>query len=192
MTDRKLGEVKAWVQTQVSPNRFRHISGVVQAAKRIARREGLSLEDAELAAWLHDCAKELPKDRMRGLIRGTEFKLDAQEKEMPVLWHPHAGAALARKRWGIRKPAVLEAIRRHTLGAPGMGPLAQVIFVADFIETGRDFPGVREARRAAAKGLGEGVLAKASRTIAFLLQRERVLHPRLLETWNYYLRKVER
>jgi HD superfamily phosphohydrolase YqeK len=67
-----------------------------------------------------------------------------------------------------------------------MGPLAQVVFVADFIEPGRTFPGVALARKEARRGMAAGVSAKASMTLAFLLQRKMAVHPRLLETWNFF------
>lgn len=175
----------------VSPGRFRHIQGVVKAAKALAKRAGLSVGDAELAAWFHDCAKELPKKEMLRSLRGTPFRLDEGEKALPALWHPHAGAALALRKWGVRKPTVLEAIRRHTLGAAEMGPLAQALFVADFIEPGRDFPGVALARRAASKGLRQGVRMKASMTLELLLRSGRTVHPRLVETWNSFLEEKE-
>ncbi len=68
-----------------------------------------------------------------------------------------------------------------------MGPLAEVVFVADFIEPGRDFQGVAEARRVSARNLRKGVLTKAAMTIGFLLAKGMKIHLRLLETWNDYL-----
>ncbi|HEY5039374.1 MAG TPA: bis(5'-nucleosyl)-tetraphosphatase (symmetrical) YqeK, partial [bacterium] len=120
------------------------------------------------------------------LVKGR-IRLDAQEKQIPALWHPQVGAAIAGKKWGIKDPAVLEAIQCHTLGKAGMKPLAQLIFIADFIEPGRNFPGVEPARLRAAEGLVEGVLTKASMTIEFLFQKKMKVHTRLLETWNYFL-----
>jgi len=112
--------------------------------------------------------------------------LDPMEKEMPALWHPHAGAAAAYLEWNVRDTSVLQAIRCHTLGHLRMRPLAQVLFVADFIEPGRRFPGIEEARRKSGSNLREGILAKASMTIGYLLQKRLTIHPRLLETWNFF------
>ncbi|HET9870162.1 MAG TPA: bis(5'-nucleosyl)-tetraphosphatase (symmetrical) YqeK [bacterium] len=182
-------EVAAWVRTQVGPARWKHIQGVVQSAEKLARRFGLPVGKARLAAWLHDCAKELPRARMLAWMRGTPFRLDAGERALPALWHPHAGAAIAWKKWGVRDRGLLEAVRCHTLGGERMGPLAQAIFVADFIEPGRRFPGVGEARRAARESLAGGVRAKASQTVALLLSEGRLVHPRLLLTWNAFVKK---
>jgi predicted HD superfamily hydrolase involved in NAD metabolism len=177
------------MKTQVSPGRFKHIQGVVKTSGVLAKRFGQSEPKARLAAWLHDCAKELSRAEMLNWLKGTSFRLDALEKQMPGLWHPHAGAAIAFKKWKIRDGAVLEAIRSHTLGGVTMGPLAQVVFVADFIEPGRVFEGVGLARAMVDRGLNEGVRIKAVLTLEQLLKKRQRVHPRLLLTWNAFLLK---
>ena len=186
MNHKKLDEIKEWVKAGVSPHRFQHIEGVVKTALQLARRNGISAEKAEWAAWLHDCGKEMSPIQMKTWLRRSPYKLDRMEKTMPWLWHPHVGAAIARKKWGVRDPSVLEAVEFHTLGQPGMGPLAQVLFIADFVEPGRKFPGVAGARKAAQKGLKEGVMMKAAMTLSFLLERNAPIHPRLVETLNAF------
>jgi len=190
MDEQKLLTIEAWVLTQVGPRRFEHIRGVVQMAGRLARVHGLPVLKAKTAAWLHDCAKEWPKKEMVRWIRRSGGKLDPQEKAMPGLWHPHAAEAAARLKWGIRDRALLEAVRCHTLGSPRMSPLARLLFVADFVETGRRFPGVELARRTAFRGLDDAVRLKASMTIGFLLEKNMKIHPRLLETWNHFCGEV--
>ena len=69
MTSKKNDEIKKWVSTQVSPKRYLHIQGVALTARKLAIRYGLSPEKAELAGWLHDCAKELPKREMAAWIK---------------------------------------------------------------------------------------------------------------------------
>ncbi len=187
MTSKKNDEIKKWVSTQVSSKRYLHIQGVVLTARKLAIRYGLSPDKAELAAWLHDCAKELPKTEMAAWIKKSPFKLDMDEIRIPALWHPHAGASIALNKWGIRDARLLDAIRRHTLGSPAMSSLAQVVFVADFIEPGRRFAGVELVRKAAKKSLTQAVLMKCSMTISHLLENNMKVHGRLLETWNSFL-----
>lgn len=179
-------ELAGWVKARVSPGRFRHIQGVVRTSARLAGRYGFPEAKALWAAWLHDSAKEMDRSGMLRWIRTGKERLDAAEEGMPALWHPHAGVGLARKVWGIRDPEVLEAIRCHTLGSAGMGPVAQVVFVADFIEPGRDFPGVEKARASARRGLVEAVRMKCAMTIGHLLENGRAVHPRLLDTYNFF------
>jgi predicted HD superfamily hydrolase involved in NAD metabolism len=187
MATSKLLEIENWVAGQVSSHRLKHIQGVVKTSASLARKYGLSVEKAKLAAWLHDCAKEKSRNEMRRWINKGGFQLDAQEIQMPGLWHPHAGAGLALSQWGIKDREILEAVRCHTLGSPKMAPLAQVVFVADFIEPSRHFVGVERVRDIARKNLKEAVLAKASMTIQFLFEKKMKIHPRLLETWNGFL-----
>jgi predicted HD superfamily hydrolase involved in NAD metabolism len=187
MGSKKIPEIKKWVSAQVSPKRYQHIQGVAQTAKKLAVLYGLSPDKAELAGWLHDCAKELSKGEMADWIKKGPFKLDLDEIRIPALWHPHAGASIALKKWGIKDAQVLEAIRRHTLGSPAMSPLASVLFVADFIEPGRKFDGVTLVRKIAKKSLSEAVLLKCSMTISYLFEKNTKVHGRLLDTWNYFL-----
>jgi len=185
-------KIIAWVKTQVSPKRFKHIQGVVKASADLALRFGQPVRKARLAAWLHDCAKELSRDEMLGWLKRSPFRLDTLERTMPGLWHPHVGAAIALKKWKIKDAAVLEAIRSHTLGGEQMGKVAQVVFVADFIEPGRKFEGVHDARSAARQGLTQGVRAKAGLTLGHLLKNQATIHPRLILTWNAFLLKDEK
>jgi predicted HD superfamily hydrolase involved in NAD metabolism len=184
---RSFPEIQNWVAGQVSPYRLKHIQGVVQTSGWLAKRFGLPVEKARLAGWLHDCAKEKTRVEMKRWIKKAGFRLDPEEAKMPALWHPHAGAAVALLRWGIKDKGVLEAIRCHTLGSRQMSPLAQVVFVADFIEPSRKFEGVEKVRALARRSLKEAVLAKASMTMQFLFEERMKIHPRLLETWNQFL-----
>jgi predicted HD superfamily hydrolase involved in NAD metabolism len=189
MAETKLHEIREWVKKNISPARLRHIRGVARVAVELAVRHRVDPKKAELAAWLHDCAKEMPHARMKLLIGRGPFRLDPTEIRLAQLWHPLAGAAMARQKWRIRDQEVLEAVRCHTLGKAGMKPLAQVIFVADFIEPGRKFKGAAEVQKKAMKDLGQGVAAKASMTVGFLLKKNMMIHSRLLDTWNDFIKK---
>lgn len=51
---------------------------------------------------------------------------------------------LSRKEVGITDPEILQAITYHTSGHEKMTMLDKVIYVADYIEPGRKFPGWRK------------------------------------------------
>ena len=189
MSAKKIEQIKKWLSTQVNPERYQHIYGVAETAKKLAVLHHLSVEKAELAGWLHDCAKELSRSEMLKWIKKSSFDLDVNERKIPALWHPHAGASIALSQWKIKDVKVLEAIRRHTLGSPAMSPLAQIVFVADFIEPGRDFSGVKLVRKVARENLNEAVLLKCSMTISHLMDKKMKVHDRLLATWNRFLDK---
>ncbi len=187
ITAKQLNEIKEWVRTQVSAKRYEHIQGVVRSATLLAARYGASVEKAQAAAWLHDCAKERSRSEMLSWIRKSPFKLDPDERAIPALWHPHAGAGMALNLWKIEDKDVLQAIRCHTLGTPEMSLLAQIVFVADFIERGRTFEGVQKMRLVAKRDLRSAVLLKCSMTIEYLFSKNMRVHARLLQTWNAFL-----
>ena len=156
------------------------------AAASLAEFNGISITRAVVAAYLHDCAKHQTREQMTKVLRGTPFKLDAMEKQIPSLWHCAVGAALAYKVWKVRDWEVLDAVRWHALGGADMGLLTQVLFVADYVETNRTFRGVALIRRKARKNLRHAVGAKCAGVLTYLIQQDMLVHPRLIETWNAF------
>lgn len=192
LDERTIEKIRAWVKQRVGKERYSHILGVEKAAVELGRRYHLNLTPLRAAALFHDSAKEMSRSQMGSLFRRGPFFLDEDEKKIPALWHPHAGANLAYHVWGCRNREILEAVRCHTLGRPGMGKLAQALFVADYIEPGRSFPGLALARRAARTSLAEGVKVKSAQTLDHLVASGRKIHPRLVETWNDFLELATR
>ncbi len=189
LDEAKIKKIRVWVSQRVGKDRYTHILGVEKAAVVLGKRFGLGELPLRAAALFHDSAKEMTRGEMGTILRKGPFYLDETEEKIPALWHPHAGANLAYHEWGCRNRDILEAVRCHTLGKPGMGKLAQALFVADYIEPGRHFDGLAKARKAARESLTEGVKVKASQTLSYLLATKRKIHPRLVETWNYFLVK---
>jgi predicted HD superfamily hydrolase involved in NAD metabolism len=187
MSENKLIEIKRWIKGNISPKRYMHVQGVAAISRKLAIRYHLPTEKAELAGWLHDCAKELSKEEMMDWIKKSPFRLDDVEKKLPALWHPHAGAGMALKKWKIKDVQILDAVRCHTLGSPAMSPLAQIVFVGDFAEPGRIFKGVSKVRSIAFRNLNDAILMKCAMTISYLLSQNMKVHGRLVETWNYFL-----
>ncbi len=134
-------------------------------AVRLAGKWGGSVKLASQAALLHDSAR---RSHLDGLT------------------HASSGAELARRRFGIKRLSVWRAIRRHTLGAPRMSLLDKIIYLADHLETGRDYRGVKDLRLLAFKDLNEAVLATAESVLRYLREHDRPIDPRTLKTRNYY------
>ncbi|MCP6368247.1 bis(5'-nucleosyl)-tetraphosphatase (symmetrical) YqeK, partial [Klebsiella pneumoniae] len=80
------------------------------------------------------------------------------------LWHAPVGAFLVRNEVGITDKEVLDAIAYHTSGRPGMTLLEKIVYVADYIEPGRRFPGVDEVRELAKKDLNAALIQSLKNT----------------------------
>lgn len=76
-----------------------------------------------------------------------------------------------KKEVGIKDKEVLKAIKYHTSGRPNMTLLEKIIYVADYIEPGRQFPGVEEVRELAKTSLDQALIKSLQNTITFLLKK---------------------
>lgn len=169
--------------------RFKHIMGVVEVSEKLAIMEGVLPEKARLAALLHDYAKDLNYEELLEVIEKSDWSIDEEEVEIPELLHAPAAAFLAREDFGITDQEILEAIRYHTIGNPGMCLLAEIIYVADYIEPHRDFPGVESVREQSRRGLGPAIITICNNIIKYNIDRGRLIHPNTLALRNTYLRR---
>jgi predicted HD superfamily hydrolase involved in NAD metabolism len=174
---------------QLTQARWEHTLRVAETAVALAEREGEDPQKAEVAAILHDYCKFWPDEELMRWIKeqGLPDDLLAYNKE---LWHAPVGAEVARIQFGIGDEVILDAIRYHTSGRPGMSRLEKIIFLADYIEPGRRFPGVDEVRKLAETDLDSAVLKALDNTIVFLIERKQKVYPLTLFARNDLIDQV--
>ena len=145
-----------WLRAQsyayLSPKRIPHVQGSEWEAARLAQRWGESEEDAAEAGILHDITKKLVLSEQLILSEKYGIINDTYETANVKLLHAKTGAALARDLFNI-SDRVYSAIRWHTTGKPDMTLLEKIIYMADYIEPNRDFPGVDKLRKLAYEDL---------------------------------------
>ena len=107
-------EISKDLAKRLSPKRYRHVLGVVEAAEELAKVYEVDIKKARLAALLHDCAKEETLDAMQAIVKVAGLVLDQDMLASGALLHGEAGAVLAKTRYGVDDPAICEAIRVHT------------------------------------------------------------------------------
>jgi predicted HD superfamily hydrolase involved in NAD metabolism len=171
------------VKEQLTDHRYQHTLGVVETAITLAKKYGADEKKAETAAIFHDYAKFRPKDEMRQIILNQNFPQDLLHYHAE-LWHAPAGAYLVEREAGIKNKEVLDAIRYHTSGRPGMTLLEKVIYLADYIEPGRHFPGVDEVRALAKENLDKALIQAVKNTILFLMKKNQPVYPDSFKTYN--------
>lgn len=179
------------VRSQMPPQRWTHTVGVMETSVILAERFGADPVKAELAAILHDVCKYWRVDEQAQIIRENGLPADLLDYDKE-LWHAHAGAWIASSRYGVIDEEVLDAIRYHTSGCRGMTLLDKVVCLADYMEPGRDFPGVNNIRETAEHNLERALLAGFDGTIRFLLDKGRKIYPLTLEARNGLLEELER
>lgn len=151
----------AWLREKayamLKPTRVPHVQGCEEEAVRLAERWGAPVEDARTAAILHDITKRLDLSEQLKLCQKYGIMIDNVEKQEVKLLHAKTGAAIAKAEFGV-SDAVAEAIFWHTTGKADMTLLEKVIYMADYIEPTRDFPGVDVLRRMAYVDLDQALL----------------------------------
>jgi predicted HD superfamily hydrolase involved in NAD metabolism len=173
MTDRERSSIVALVAERVSPERFQHILRVEALAVQLAHFWNVPEDQALLAALLHDVTRDVPEPVLADMAANTDDPLAREMSLTParVVLHAPVAALVARRDFGVTDPDVLRAIALHTTGDPVMSPLAMIIFLADYCESGRRFPGVDDVRVLLHKNLIGAMALALKQTLGFLAQQ---------------------
>ena len=148
----------------LTPKRMPHVLGTEQEAVRLARQYGADETQARVAALLHDCTKKLDMERQLALCAQYHIRLDDLGRHALKLLHAKTGAAIARDVFGVDEE-IYGAILWHTTGRAGMTLLEKILYLADYIEPSRDFPGVDKLRKVCYEDLDKGLLMGLEMTI---------------------------
>lgn len=167
--------------------RYEHTLGVAYTAAALAMRYGASVENAQLAGLLHDCAKCLDDDKKIAICEKHNISITEVEKRNPFLLHAKAGSFLAMNKYKVHDSDVINAILNHTTGRPGMSLLEKIIFVADYIEPGRKkAPNLAEIREMAFISLDGAVVKILKDTLDYLKSTPGEIDPMTQKTYDYY------
>jgi nicotinate-nucleotide adenylyltransferase len=128
--------IRKYLKQNLSPKRRRHSEETGRVAADLCMTYNMPPEKGMIAGLSHDISRELSRSDLvfaaSVLYSPADWELDNW-----VLLHGKAGAATVRQEFGIEDEEILEAIALHTTGAPGMGDLAKIVYIADYIEPNR-------------------------------------------------------
>lgn len=173
----KLQEV---VMSLLKPNRVAHVLGCRETAVELARLYGADETDAARAALLHDITKALNGQLQLTMCRSYGTMLDKFSQKNPKTLHALTGSLVAERIFGENE-AVVDAIRCHTTGKADMNLLEKIIYVADYVEPNRDFPGVEELRNLAYTDITKALKLGLENTLNLLRQQQREISPESME-----------
>ena len=136
------------VVSLLKANRVKHVLGCRDTAVELAKVWGADPVDAGRAGLLHDITKALDGQLQLTLCGAYGKLLDDFSRKYPKTLHALTGSLVAGRIFGENK-AVVSAIEFHTTGKADMSLLEAIIYVADYMEPNRDFPGVERLRELA-------------------------------------------
>lgn len=167
--------------------RYEHTLGVMYTAGALAMRYGSDLEQALIAGLLHDCAKCIPGEKKIRMCDKYHLHVSEVELANPSLLHARLGAFLAAKRYHVDDKTVINAIACHTTGRPEMTLLDKIIYIADYIEPGRqELPNMAVVRRLAFEDIDECLYRILKDSLVYLNSRGIPIDPMTEKTYLYY------
>lgn len=169
-------QLRAVSYSMMLPKRIPHVQGTEQEAVKLAKRWGADTKNARRAAILHDCTKYYTVDEHMALCQQYGIPLDPIEKGAEKLFHAKTGAALACHLFG-EPVEVQAAIYYHTTGKGDMSTLEKILYLADYMEPHRDFPGVEKLRALAYVDLDAAVALGCEMSIEEMNEKGRPVHP---------------
>ncbi len=164
--------------------RVKHVIGCSETAEALAKIYGANPVDAARAGILHDVTKALSGLEQLHLCKTYGIIVDDFLKTHTKLLHAPTAAVVAQRVFGENE-AVCSAIRWHTSGRANMSTLEKIIYVADYMEPNRDFPGVKELRKLAYSDLDAALLLGLEMTQEHLAQQGAPMGKASLEAIAY-------
>ncbi len=204
VTDKMLEELEVRIKEILSPKRYLHTRGVVDAAMRLGDL-CLGRSDPMLiaSAFLHDLTKELSDQEQMDLIQKYEIELDDEDLQSPAILHSFTAPEVIKRDFPeFANDFILNAVRNHTIGSPHMSILDEIIFLADFIEQGRNYEACVALRHSVYSAMTLGdvngnikILHSASvkaidSTILNLIDKKKPINSKNILTRNALLSKI--
>ena len=174
--DLPMEKLEQVVISLLNPNRVAHVLGCRDTAVAMAKRWGADETDAARAGLLHDVTKALDGQRQLTLAGEYGIILNVFQKGNPKTLHALTGSLVAQRLFG-ENDAVVQAIRHHTTGKANMNVLEKIIYVADYMEPNRNFPGVEKLRELAFSDLDAALKLGLNMTLELLKQQGREISP---------------
>ena len=169
-------ELERVVVSLLKPNRVAHVLGCRDTAARLAKIWGVDETDAARAGMLHDVTKALDGPLQLTLCREYGKILSDFSQRYPKTLHALTGSLVAQRIFG-ENDAVVAAIESHTTGKADMNMLEKIIYVADYMEPNRDFPGVDRLRYYAETDMDEAMRLGLAMTLEHLKRQGAEVSP---------------
>ena len=185
-----LHKIRKQLGKVLDSKRFEHTQGVAYTSAALAMRYGEDVQKAELAGLLHDCAKCMDNEKKIHICKKNDITISEAEFRNPFLLHAKVGGHLAKTKYKVDDEDIINAIIYHTTGRPGMSLLEKIVYIADYIEPGREqAPNLDEVRKLSFQDLDEALLQILEDILVHLKESKKEIDPMTQMTYEFYKRK---
>lgn len=206
--DLELDNVKKWVRSRVTPKRYKHIKGVADVGKRLAKACRVDELPVLLACWLHDSCKEIKATELISMARAYGMELSVMDERNGHILHGPVASYVVQEQFGITNHDVLSGISEHTLGSTTMTRISKVVYLADILEASRpealtgpiwnaltggkclDGANINIETIETELDLDGAILKASDLVIAHLLDKGKAIHPKAVDVRNHFLEAV--
>lgn len=186
------GKIIEYLKTNLKPKRFEHSLSVGDTAEKLAKHYNIDPSKAALAGLVHDCAKDKSTEELLGIACNSGITIGEVSMDSPKLLHGCVGAVIAKEVMGIEDQDILNAVWYHTTGRKNMSILEKIIYIADYVEPLREFPGVDEMRQGVYQDLNNTLIFAFDSTIKYVIDKGQMLHPDSIEGRNHLISESRR
>ena len=186
-------ELKEIVKSKMSLKRFTHTLGVVEMSEKLAKTYNADIEKCKVAALLHDICKEMDMEYIKNICKNNFMnELSEEDLENNEILHGFAGAYYVKNELGVNDKEILNAIKYHTIGAKNMTLVEKIVYIADAIEYGRNYPSVVKIREETFKNLDRGILMEIEHKEKYLESIGKKSHPNTDELKKEILKELDK
>lgn len=177
-------KAQSYIESLLSKGMVEHSIRVSQIGSQLAQKHDAPPDRVELAGILHDCAKDFTPEEMSKKIAELKIKSSVLDIVSFEVLHGPVGSKMVEKDLLIVDKEILQAIAYHTTGHAQMSLIPRIIFVADFIEWGRDFDYAKIARQMAFEDLQEAILYILAQKMKYLIHKKATIDITTIHAWN--------
>lgn len=151
----QIERIKKDLKESLSDYRYEHSLRVGEVSKELAHIYHIDEEKAYLAGLIHDIAKEFTEEENINIMERNGEYLDI--RLTPRINHAIVGAVYAKEKYYLDEE-IIHAISSHTIGDIPMSTLDKIVFVADKIEPGKNYPKIEKERQLAKENLDKAII----------------------------------
>ena len=171
-----MDQLEKVVISLLNPNRVAHVLGCRDTAVALAKHWGANVEDAARAGILHDITKAIDGPLQLTLCGAYGKVLSDFSRKYPKTLHALTGSLVAQRIFGENEN-VVSSICHHTTGRADMTLLEKIIYVADYMEPCRKFPGVEKLRKLAFEDIDAALKLGLEMTLEHLANQGNEVSP---------------
>ncbi len=175
--------MREMVKAHLKKSRYLHTLGVIEVAEKLALVYNINVNDAKVAALLHDYCKYSSDKEILDTINDY-YDINEVIINRPNLGHGFLASIIIKKEFEVSNNDIINAVANHTFGRKGMTKLEKLIYLADSIEPNRNYRGVESLRKLAFEDLDQAVLQACENTLLYEINKSSLIHPMTIEMRN--------